>query len=128
MDAYSNPVADGGARVVISFEEDDSVSATVTDKKNGQYVIKLETRVSGLHRMTVLVNDVQCDGCPYQINVLSSAAHAPACIASGMHRSASCLSTPTASPQSASDACIHGCHESIHITIEQCSYQMYIVQ
>ena len=83
MDSYSNALTEGGAVVTVDLGADSKVQSRVTDKKNGRYMIELESIVSGLHSMTVLVNGTPCDGSPYQLNIVSYRAHAPSCIASG---------------------------------------------
>ncbi|KOO23122.1 hypothetical protein Ctob_010810 [Chrysochromulina tobinii] len=71
-DKYANPVRHGGAGVTAKLSGPGACSTTVEDHLDGSYTISWSAVLSGVYRVSVLVDGAHCAGSPFAVQASSS--------------------------------------------------------
>ena len=76
-DKYANPVRHGGAGVTAKLSGPGACSTTVEDHLDGSYTISWSAVLSGVYRVSVLVDGAHCAGSPFAVQVDPAAPGSP---------------------------------------------------
>ena len=76
-DKYTNPVRHGGAGVTAKLSGPGACSTTVEDHLDGSYTISWSAVLSGVYRVSVLVDGAHCAGSPFAVQVDPAAPGSP---------------------------------------------------